>query len=225
MTTPSSPIGFSSIYSEANGASPGSATSFKTLASSSYFNGPNGSNTIAYNAWGQNKGIDGIFNVQGLGATPYKFSDYRSIPYYYDGTTTEITLNINSSVIGFPGNDFNITLYYRDSTLTYNYLNVGSFVPAGSSQTVPVSKTNTPLIYGCNWVLEVQANPPYPSFGTVTIQMTINGNNVLNPTSLVGGTNTFDYTGGGGGGGSNEYMQYNWPSSGLTGSYVDIQFF
>jgi hypothetical protein len=53
--------------------------------------------------------------------------------------------------------------------------------------------------------------------------MTINGNQVINATSLAGGTNTFDYNGTGGGL-ANEYMQYNQPSSGLTGSYVDIQF-
>jgi hypothetical protein len=222
MTTPSSPIGFSDIYSEANGASPGSATSFKTLASSSYFDGPNGFNTIAYNGWGQSRGNNGIFNVQGLGATPYKFSDYRSIPYYYDQTNTQVIFNFTNNSPGFIGNDFNFTLYYRDSTLTYSYLVAGAFIPNGSPpSTIQVDQPTTPLIYGCNWVLEIDANPPYPTGTKADLTITINGTNLLNPTPINTGKNTFDYTGTGGGLG-NEYMQYNWPAGGLTGSYADI---
>jgi hypothetical protein len=219
MATPSSPIGFNDIYSEANGAAPSTATSLRALATSSYFIGPNGSNTIAYNGWGQSKGINGIFNVQALGSTPIKFSDYRSIPYYYDQTNTQIIFNFVNNAPPIPGNDFNVALYYKDSTLTYTYLVGSTFLPASSPPTtIQVDQPTTPLIYGCNWYLEVIANPPYPFSLKVDVSMAINGTNVLNPTSVNTGTNTFDYTTGV----ANEYMQYDWPSSGLTGSYADI---
>ena len=225
MTTPSSPspISFSDIYSEANGAAPspsfGTTGSFGTLASDSYFDGPNGFNTIVYNAWGQSKGIDGIYAVQGLGATPIQFSDYRSVAYYYDQVNTKISLQI----IGLPGlvppsSDFTVTLRYMDSTLAYTYAQGASFVPAGTTYgPIDISTPTTPLIYGCNWQLEVDPVPLYA--GGANVQMDINGIGVM-PAQAInpGPPNLYNYNVGF----ANEFMQLNYPSAGLIGSLVVI---
>ena len=221
MTTPSSPIGFSDIYSEANGASPGSATSFKTLTSSSYFDGPNGSSTIGYNAWGQSKGIDGIYAVQALGTTPYKFSDYRNINYYYEQTQYQISLQmINNAPPGPPG-DFNIQIFYMDSSLTYNYLMFGTLLNGGGTTFGPteISNTSTPLIYGCNWKIQIDSSPAYTGGNFLDLQ--INGVSLIpnDPIPPTFPAPTFwDYTTWG-----NEYMTLDQPVTGATGSFIDIR--
>ena len=219
MTTPSSPISFSDIYSEANGGSPGSATSFQTLALSSYFEGPNGFNTIAYNAWGQSKGDDGIYAVQGLAATPIEFNNYRNVSYFYDQVNTQISLQIfGYPSIMPPGCDFTVTLRYMDSTVTYAYAQGSSFVPVGSGfGPIDISTPSTPLIYGCNWQLEILPGPMY--FGGANVNMDINGIAVM-PTQAInpGPPNLWNYNVGF----ANEFMQLNQPAPGLIGSLVVI---
>ena len=223
MATPSSPITFSDIYSEANGVPPyqyfGTTGSFGTLASDSYFDGPNGSNTITYNAWGQSKGIDGVYAVQGLGATPIEFRDYRNVSYFYDQVNTQIKLQM----IGFPNLtppncDFTVTLRYMDSTLTYTYAQGSSFMPVGSVfGPIDISTPTTPLIYGCNWQLEVAPDPFYGGGAIVT--MDINGTTIMPPQPInPGPSNFWDYNTGF----ANEFMQLDQPAVGLTGSLVVI---
>jgi hypothetical protein len=221
MTTPSSPIGFSDIYSEANGAAPSSATSLAAFTKNhSWFDGPTGFNNVSYYSWGQSYGIDGIYNVQGLSATPIKFDNYRSIPYYYDQTNTQISFQfINNSFPFPPGNDFNVLLKYMDSSLTIEYASAASFMNAGGPPFGPqeISNGSTPLIYGCNYYLEITANPPYA--GGVPVRLTINGNNVFgSPQVINSGINTYDYTSF-----SNEYMTPDWPVTGATGSYALVE--
>ena len=222
MTTPSSPISFSDIYSEANGVPPspsfGTTGSFGTLASDSYFDGPNGFNTIVYNAWGQAKGIDGVYAVQGLAATPIQFNDYRNVSYFYDQVNTQISLQM----IGFPNLappncDFTVTLRYMDSTLTHTYAQGSSFLPVGTVfGPTDISTPTTPLIYGCNWQLEVNPAPFYA--GGAQVNMDINGVPVFPPTPINPGPPTlWDYNSF-----SNEFMQLNQPAAGLTGSLVVI---
>lgn len=221
MTTPSSPISFSDIYSEANGVapSPGSTVSFGTLASSSYFDGPNGFNTTGYNAWGQARGINGIYAVQGLAATPIEFNDYRNVSYYYDQINTKISLQI----IGFtslvpPNCDFTVTLRYMDSTRAYTYAQGSSFVPVGSTYgPIDISTPSTPLIYGCNWQLEVNPVPPYT--GGANVNMDINGIAVM-PAQVInpGPPTLYNYNTGF----ANEFMQLNQPNAGETGSLVVV---
>jgi hypothetical protein len=220
MATPSSPIGFSDIYSEANGTTPGSATSLNTLAKQSYFTGPNGSNAISFNAWGQNLGIDGIYNVQALASTPIKFDDYRNVSYFYDQTNTQISLYIVNNGPPPPTGDFNITMYYMDSSLTYNYNVGGAFVPGGGNSFGPneISSPGTPLIYGCNWKLQIDSNPFYT--GGNFLNLFINGNLLINndpipptfPAPVFWDYNTW----------GNEYMALNEPVGGATGSRIEI---
>jgi hypothetical protein len=218
MTTPSSPISFSDIYSEANaGAAPGSDTYFNTLATGSYFQGPNGNNTIAYNAWGQSLGNDGIYDVQGLAATPIEFNNYRSVAYYYDQINSQISVEMIGYPVPIPNYDFTVTLRYMDSTLNYTYAQASSFLP--STQVygpIDISTPSTPLIYGCNWQLEVNPDPGYP--GGANVNMDINGVPVMPSQPIIPGpSNFYDYNGF-----ANEFIQLNYPSPGRIGSLVVI---
>ena len=89
-------VSFGDIYSKANGSTPGSATSFATMSSLSYFEGPNGNNTISYNAWGRNGNTsagDRIYNLTPA-SSDFKFGAFSSgsvaptnvKDYFYDGT-------------------------------------------------------------------------------------------------------------------------------------------
>jgi hypothetical protein len=215
MATPSSPIGFSNIYDEANGTVPVSATSLEDLTQFSYFSGPNGSNVIGFNTWGQNKGDDGIFAVQGLAANPIKFSNYRNVSYYYDQSQYQVTLEVNNNT---GGDDFTITMNYMDSTLTYNYLIANTpILPSSTFGPQDMTISTTPLIYGCNWNLQVEQNPFYS--GNADITLYINGvvliNKVAIPATFPAPT-FYDYTTYG-----NEYMTIGQPS-GATGSVILI---
>jgi hypothetical protein len=218
MTTPSSPITFGDIYSEANGVAPVSDTYFNTLATGSYFQGPNGNNTIAYNAWGQSLGNDGIYAVQALPATPIEFNNYISVAYYYDQINSQISVQI----IGHPAlpphsYDFTVTLRYMDSTLNYTYAQASSFLPATQVYgPIDISTPTTPLIYGCNWQLEIIPDPFYP--GGAFVNMDINGAPVMPPQTINPGPPQFwDYNGF-----ANEFMQLNQPNAGQIGSLVVI---
>jgi len=221
MATPSSPIGFGRIYSEANGLSPSSQTSFADLAQTSYFSGPGGSNTIAYNAWGQAQGINGIFAVQGLSANPNKFSSFRNVSYFYDQTQYSSLWRIDNNCAAFPDYDFNYLFEFKDSSLTYSYCTNGGLIN-GATSTGFFEATNptTPLIYGCNWYLQVDTGPQYT--GDASVTLTINNNLIMNkePMANTGPyTEMFDYTTYG-----NEYMTVGQPSGVITGSRVEITF-
>ena len=223
MATPSSPIGFSNIYSEANGVAPVSATSLDTLAQRTYFQGPNGTNAVGFNCWGQGEGNNGIYAVQSLTGNLISFNNYREVSYYYDNNQYQVSLNIinNTST-----DDFTVTVYYMDTTLTYNYLvmSAGTIFPASSFPAQVVSQTNSPLIYGCNWNLQIESNPFYA--GTADVSMDINGVGVLGATTIPAAFPTpvfFDYTSN-----TNEFMTPGYPTgvptpiTGVTGSEIII---
>jgi hypothetical protein len=220
MATPSSPIGFGDIYSEANGAVPSSATSLAAITSGgSYFDGPNGSTTNAFNAWGQGYGDDGIYSVQALSATPIKFSDYRNVSYFYDQTNTQISFEVQNNNGGYA---FDVTMDYMDTSLNYIYLSTNTGGLLGPSTTygpTEASLSTTPLIYGCNWRLTINPDSGYTS-PTATIRLDINGSTLFSginidpfPTPTI-----LDYTSF-----ANEYMTLDQPVSGATGSLVYIR--
>jgi hypothetical protein len=220
MATPSSPIGFSDIYSEANGAAPGSATSLRALATSSYFIGPNGSNTIAYNGWGQAKGDDGIYSVQALSATPVSFNDYRNVSYFYDQSQYQVSFEVqnNNGTYGF-----DVIMDYMDTSLNYSYLftNTGGGLLSPSTTYGPTeaSLSTTPLIYGCNWRLTINPDSGYTS-PTATIRLDINGSTLFSGINInpVGTPTIEDYITHG-----NAYMTIDQPVSGATGSLINIR--
>jgi hypothetical protein len=216
MATPTSPLEFSDIYSEANGVDPVSPVSFSVLTSNTYFAGPNGANTQNFNSWGGGSGIDGIYSVANNGQATDRFSPYRNVSYYYDQSQYQVTLE----VINNSGNDFNITMYYMDSSLVYNYLVMNTGPVFGSSTFGPtdLSTNMTPLIYGCNWKLQIDQSPFYG--GGNDVRMTINGATLLNtlPISPTFPAPEFwDYQTYG-----NETMLENFPT-GATGSVIEIR--
>jgi hypothetical protein len=220
MATPSSPIGFSDIYSEANGTPPVSPTSFKTLASSSYFEGPAGSSTIAFNAWGQARGLNGIWLVQAYGATPYNFGGYRNKSYFYDQSQYQSQWYIDNQCNSIPDYDFNWFFSFNDTSLTYNYCSSAGMIMGGNNTgTFDATNPTTPLIYGCNWYLQVDTNPQYP--GDAYVDLIINGVNLMSNEPMANAgpyTEMFDYNTYG-----NSNIRVNSPT-GATGSAVEIYF-
>jgi len=217
MATPSSPIGFSNIYSEANGVAPVSPTSLGLLTyQRNYFQGPNGSNIIGYNTWGQNQSIDGIYAVQTIAPSPVSFNDYRNVSYFYDQSQYQISLQITNNA----ADNFSIVMYYMDSSLTYNYLVANAGTVAGSSTFGPseMSSATTPLIYGCNWKLQIDTDPFY--VGGSTVDLNINSSALISAASIpvaFPAPTFWDYNTYG-----NEYMTLNQPVTGATGSFIDI---
>jgi hypothetical protein len=123
MAVPTSNISLTSIYEEANGVGTmGTDVSFATLASCSYFDGPNGSNFISYNAWGQGTmtGDNRIYGLTNLSAN-YSFQNFSSKTYFYDNSTFQVTLNITNNLISTPpppfpiDNDVNVNIELWDS--------------------------------------------------------------------------------------------------------------
>ncbi len=74
------PISFGDIYSKANGSTPAGATSFATMSALSYFEGPNGDNTISYNAWGRNGNSSAANRIYNLtpASSDFKFGAFSS---------------------------------------------------------------------------------------------------------------------------------------------------
>ena len=220
MATPSSPIGFSDIYSEANGATPGSATSLAAITSGgSYFDGPNGNAGNAFNAWGQSYGDDGIYSVQALSATPIKFSDYRNVSYFYDQTNTQISFEVVNNNGTYA---FEVIMDYMDTSLNYSYLSTntgGLLSPSTTYGPTEASLSTTPLIYGCNWRLTINPESGYTS-PTATIRLDINGSTLFSGITInPAGTPTIeDYNAWG-----NEYMTLDQPVSGATGSLIYVR--
>jgi hypothetical protein len=218
MATPTSPIGFSDIYSEANGTAPVSATSLSDLTNAnSWFQGPNGANTIGFNAWGQQFSNDGIYAVQGLTSAPISFNNYRNISYFYDQSQYQISLEVANN----SGNAYDVTMYYMDTNLIYNYLVANTGGPVGGGTTFgpsEVSISTTPLIYGCNWKIQIDPPPGYTSGNT--FRLDINGNTLFTgePIAAAPAPTFQDYNAWG-----NEYMTLDQPVSGATGSLIYVR--
>ena len=85
MAVPSTNVKFSDIYAEANGSYSSGVLSLATMSFFSYFQGPNGSNTISYNAWGQGQssGANRIYNTSAK-TTNIQVGDFTGDTYFYD---------------------------------------------------------------------------------------------------------------------------------------------
>ena len=217
MATPTSPLEFSDIYSEANGVDPVSPVSFSVLTSNTYFAGPNGANTQNFNSWGGGGGDDGIYSVANNGQATTHFSPYRNVSYFYDQSQYQISLQVDNN----SGNDFIVTMYYMDSSLTYNYLVASTSGPVLASQTFgpsEMSLSTTPLIYGCNWKIQIDPNPFYSS-GT-TFRLDMNGTTLFSGITIIGFPipTIEDYITHG-----NAYMTIDQPSNPATGSLIYVR--
>lgn len=222
MATPTSPIGISDIFFEANGATPSSPVSFSVLTSNTYFAGPNGANTQNFNSWGANQGDNGIFSVANNGQATDRFSPYRNVSYFYDQTQYQISFQVDNNLTPNPPStdtDMTVFITYMDSSLTYAYMNTNTGTPVqGGSTYGPAEGSigSTPLIYGCNWKLEIIPDSTY--VGGAVVDLTINGSTLITGGTInTGGSTFFDYTSY-----SNEFMTLNQPVAGATGSLIYV---
>jgi len=235
MAVPTSNIGISSIYSEANGGSPGSGSNIKVsdLFKKSYFEGPAplGNNTLSYRAWGQYGNTSGADRIYGLTAknTNNSWSDFSGKTYYYDNSTYKVGLRIRNSLQAPPfppipptpptANDIAVEIWLYDSTGTYGYLASGAInAPAqagGFDQTTTQSTTSNPIIAIGYWAVRITTNQLYPP-GNKNVSISLNGTNYVSTTIAANGATTYNYS---------TYGTVNIASTGqgYTGVYFDVQ--
>ena len=201
MAIPTSNISLTSIYEEANGiGTMGTDVSFATLASCSYFDGPNGSNFISYNAWGQGTMTGGnrIYGLTGL-SSDYSFQNFSGKTYFYDNSTFQVTLNITNNLTSTPpppfpiDNDVTANVELWGFGFSYQYLAGGGNAAApGTFGPSSISQTNDPIIFRGYW--KVAIGGLFPSFAGGTADLSINGISKFTGETLPAGpgATTFD---------------------------------
>lgn len=223
MAVPSTNIGMSNIWTEAGNAGPSSMISMLSMSFFSYFAGPNGTNSVTYNAWGEGEN-SGLNRIYGLTAktSAYEIGDYSGLTYFYDNSTYQVTLNVTNNKTNPPpfppppvDNAVNVNVELWDQGFSYQYLAGGGMAMApGTYGPSAVSQTNDPIIFRGYW--KVTVSGANPSFAGGTCNIVINGT-----TKVTGGTvpagpggATFDSTVYG----TEDVASY----LGLTGLYFDV---
>jgi len=182
MAVPTSNISLTSIYEEANGiGTMGTDVSFATLASCSYFDGPNGNNFISYNAWGQGTmvGNNRIYDLTGLSSN-YSFQNFSGKTYFYDNSTFQVTLNVTNNKSNPPpfppppvDNAVNVNIELWDSNFFYQYITGGGMAAASGTFNGAISQTDDPIIFRGYW--KVTISGANPTFAGGIADLSING--------------------------------------------------
>jgi len=206
MTVPSSNIQLANdVYAEANGGYTSGQVQLFELGFQSYFNGPNGANTIAYNAWGRGVG-SGANRIYGTTATStnINLNGFADSTYFYDNSTFQVTLDVINNLvsIGPPGppgppffdNDIDVTIELYDSTYSYNYLLYNSGQLAAPSQTgaLQASDITDPIIFRGYWKVKIGAG--FPTFAGGSCNISINGTVKVTGGTLPSGTGQTVFT-------------------------------
>ena len=202
MTIPSTNIELANdVYAEANGGYSSGQVELFNLGFQSYFNGPNGANTIGYNAWGRGVG-SGANRIYGTTATStnMNLNGFAGLTYFYDNSTFQVTLDVVNNLVstGPPGppvdNDIDVTLELYDSSFAYMYIQQGSGVVTapGTTGNIVASSTSDPIIFRGYWKVLIGAM--FPSFAGGTCTININGTTKVNSVSIPSGPGqtTFD---------------------------------
>ena len=202
MTVPSSNIQLANdVYAEANGGYSSGQVELFDLGFQSYFNGPNGANTIGYNAWGRGVG-SGANRIYGTTATStnMNLNGFAGLTYFYDNSTFQVTLDVVNNLVSTPpppfpiDNDIDVTLELYDSTLTYMYIQQGSGMvnAPGNTGNIVASSTSDPIIFRGYWVVKIGAG--FPTFAGGSCNININGTSKVTGGTLPSGTGqtTFD---------------------------------
>jgi hypothetical protein len=225
MAIPTTDIALANdIYGEANGGYSSGEVSLNDISFYSYFAGPNGTNSISYNAYGRGEG-SGANRILGLNAVanPDDMDDFKGITYFYDNSSFQVTLQSTNNIAPLPNppnppgsNDVNVTVELYDSNLTLQYISGGGMVAENGGTFGPnaISQTNDPIIFRGYWKVTVAGAGPM--FGGGSCDIVINGNTkVTGGTVAVGpGGSTFDsatY-------GTEDVVAYG----GFTGLYFDV---
>jgi hypothetical protein len=200
MPVPTTLINFQDIYREANNnAAVPSGSNMPTaqLFGFSYFDGPNGNSTLAYNAWG----IGSSDIIYGAASSDYSWGNFSGLRYFYDNSTYNMTYKFNNNGSA-PSDDFNVRVYLLDNatTSTYTWADTNTVsVGAGSSTgTVTFSVAGfggTPLLNTNFWVVETSDSRGYTGTGTFDVY----ANGIFqNSLPLSPGFNTYDCNAAGG---------------------------
>jgi hypothetical protein len=222
MAIPTSNISLTSIYEEANGVGTmGTNVSFATLASCSYFDGPNGSNFISYNAWGQGTmtGSNRIYGLTGL-SSDYSFQNFSGKTYFYDNSTFQVTLNVTNNLVSTPpppfpiDNDVNVNIELWDSNFLYQYLIGGGMATAPGTFNGAISQTDDPIIFRGYW--KVTISGAFPTFAGGIANLSINGTPKFTGQPIPAGVSGFTFT-------STIYGTQDVTTfNGFTGLYFDV---
>ena len=223
MAVPSSNIGMSDIYKEANfGSSPTADTPVSDLFLKSYFESTAFGGSLNYNAWGQYGNASGANRIYGLTAsnTNLSFNAFANKVYFYDNSTYANYVDVINNLVAPPPpnppdvNDMQVNCYLWDSTKSYFYSQFQAIIPAGGSASQIFSNTTEPILARAYW--EVVFTPVSGLFGGTTCNLNIN-----NTSKVSGGTiNAVGQT-------SFDWQTYGdepqaSSSSGYIGTYFDI---
>ena len=202
MAVPSTNIELANdVYAEANGGYSSGQVELFDLGFQSYFNGPNGANTIGYNAWGRGVG-SGANRIYGTTATStnMNLNGFAGLTYFYDNSTFQVTLDVVNNLVSTPpppfpiDNDIDVTLELYDSSFAYRYIQQGSGVVTapGTTGNIVASSTSDPIIFRGYWKVIIGAM--FPSFAGGTCTININGTTKVNSVSIPSGPGqtTFD---------------------------------
>jgi hypothetical protein len=182
MSIPVMNTGMYLIWMESNpmgGITP-PVLSFASISGYDYFQGPNGSNTIGYNAFGvsSSSGANRIYNMP-TKTSGYSFIDYWSITYFYNNSSFKVQEEINNTLTGY---DIASTIRLYDSNLTYFYLDQNDTTPATATNYQTISQTDDPIIFRGYWSIDLSCPFP-PGFPGASVDISINGN-----AKVTGGT-------------------------------------
>ena len=183
MAVPTSNVKFSDIWSEANGAYSSGLLTLNSMSFFSYFAGPNGSNSVPDNNWGQGEG-SGANRILGTTAktTNIAVGDFDGLTYFYDNSTFQVTLNVTNNKTNQPpfppppvDNAVNVNVELWDSSFSYQYLNGGgmAMAPGTYGPTAVSQPTGDPIIFRGYW--KVTVSGAFPSFAGGTANLSING--------------------------------------------------
>jgi len=202
MPIPTSDVKFSDIWSEANGAYSSGQLSLVSMSFFSYFAGPNGSNSVPDNNWGQGEG-SGANRIYGTSAktTNIAVGDFDGLDYFYDNSTYQVTLTVTNNLAPLPNppnppgsNDANVNIELLDSGFSYQYLAGGGMAAENGGTFGPssVSQTDDPIIFRGYW--KVNVGGAGPMFGGGSCDIVINGNTKVTGGAVAAGSggSTFD---------------------------------
>jgi hypothetical protein len=207
MAIPGSDIKLANdIYGEANGGYPGSGeVSLNDISFFSYFAGPNGSNSISYNAYGrgESSGDNRIYDTSVVSPhTNVGVADFANVVYFYDNSTYQITLVITNN-LPLPStppdppdlNDVNVNIALYDRGSSYQYAGGGGLANASSVYGPnAISVSDDPIISEGYWYVTIQGqNPMFPGCNA---DLSINGNLKFSAEPVSGGPGgtTFDFS-------------------------------
>ena len=201
MTLPSTNFSMRDISTEAGGVSLTDLYA-SDLFKKSYFEGPNGSYNISYNAWGQygnTIGANVIYNVASKD-TNNSFNDFSLKTYFYDNSTYLVGLQIDNTLptpAGGYNNDFTVYVELWDSSYTYTYVSTGAITVTQGTVYGPtiISTTSTPIISNGYWRITFVSDNLDPAIPQLVGKKEINGTPVDDPlTNSPYSTDTFTGT-------------------------------